>query len=147
MNREEHRIVGGIAGGGAVLAREMQDTGLVRIDRLFGGVLGGISGSELPDRIELPTNPNHRGTFHSAGTGALLLYTWRDLVYVSDELMLLRDQALSKAQGADDFWSQLLYILGGLACGVVSGMVLGMPAGYISHLALDSTTPKSLPLI
>jgi hypothetical protein len=47
----------------------------------------------------------------------------------------------------DDAWGCFWSVLRGVLCGVASGIVLGLPAGYLSHLALDSTTPKSIPLM
>lgn len=135
--RDEHDEFGTIIGGvGAVLnallhghAQSLADVVVVAA----GGALGGRLGSALPDIIEPATSPHHRSTGHSlavgglvAGKGVPAVATWkRDLMRTSPP----NDQA-----------ARMLRLFAG-------AMAVGAPVGYVSHLALDATTPKGLPLL
>ena len=74
----------------------------------------------LPDLFEPAVNPNHRQLFHSVAMfGAIGYGMWK----------------LNHWKPEDD-WQRLLRVLG-----LVGG------AAYLSHLARDAFTAKSLPMI
>ena len=75
----------------------------------------------LPDILEPALNPNHRRFFHSVGFSGLLGYG----LY----------QLHQKWQPQDEVEK------------VIKNMALIAGSAYLIHLAMDSTTPKSLPLI
>lgn len=83
------------------------------------GGLGALCGS-LPDLIEPATNPHHRQFFHSVAFGIIVFEGLRR-VY--------------KWQPNDD-WQRL-----------ARGITLIAGGAYLVHLAMDSTTPRSLPLL
>jgi hypothetical protein len=82
-----------------------------------GGYGLGSLAGTLPDIIEPATSPNHRKTFHSYG--AMVAVTW-------GTIKLATDTDLSHE---------------------VKTAVTVAGASYLSHLALDSETPKGLPII
>jgi len=113
----EHAIAGGIVGltcylGNSNLTKNKPSL----IGVLVASTLGGIAGL-LPDIIEPPNNPNHRGLFHSASVGGLLTY-------------LLKDVAKSNTIRQE---------------GKLISAIFGL--GYLSHLFMDSSTKKGLPII
>jgi membrane-bound metal-dependent hydrolase YbcI (DUF457 family) len=75
----------------------------------------------LPDILEPAFNPNHRQFFHSFGFAGLLGYC----LY----------QLHQKWQPQDDDEK------------LIKNVALIAGSAYLIHLAMDSTTPKSLPLI
>ncbi len=81
--------------------------------------LGSLCGS-LPDLIEPATNPHHRQFFHSVAFGLLALEGLRRIYRWQPEDDLNR---------------------------AVRGLTLIAGGAYLIHLAMDSTTPMSLPLV
>ncbi len=55
-------------------------------------------------------------------------------------------RALRTAPGLDGL-TRLLYGLAELFWCMATGFLNGLPAGYVSHLALDAFTPRGLPLL
>lgn len=83
----------------------------------WGLVVGGIIGGLVPDRLEPPVDPNHRGTFHSVGSGVGLAFG---------------TSLLSKATSNHKF---------------ISGFIHGLTVGYILHLVSDAMTPAGIRII
>lgn len=117
MNKIEHLITGALAGVGMYLAHRkfmnLQPNLGGTIFSAIGGAIGGI----LPDVLEPPTNPNHRGPCHSVAAGVAVV-TGGQQLFASQQVPLEIKEGLAP-----------------------------FLAGYVSHLLLDSTTPKSLPLL
>ena len=146
-NGKTHLAVG-IASGGAyaALARNRTQDNDWLLD-LLAGMVGGYIGAKLPDILEPATSSWHRDFFHSFAVGAgTVAYTpgWLGQVeehahqqIVQNQLNLrwISDpQQRTKTEISILFWRFLVPFLRGLI------------AGYVSHLALDATTPRSLPL-
>jgi inner membrane protein len=88
----------------------------------FAAVVAGLAASvltKLPDLLEPATSPHHRQFFHSIAFAALLVAT------------LYKLHQWDAHEPADKLWKGL-------------GMIT--IAGYLTHLGLDATTTKSLPL-
>ena len=83
----------------------------------LGGAGIGAVAGVLPDIIEPATNPNHRKLFHSVLTGAAVTYG----MYKGNTSENLNHEAKTT-----------INIVG---------------SAYLSHLVLDSGTPKGLPII
>lgn len=114
----------------------------------IGGILGGLAGSRLPDIFDPPTSPNHRGLAHGVLTtsgGTYVIWEW--LKQLQDWLRTQADELAAERQGqltdAERLWNQLLEWL----YRMIAGAIMGLVAGYTSHLALDFTTRKGLPLV
>ena len=116
MNRNNHKIAGALAGAGVHLAHKSR-TGQqpTFFGTLFAALAGSIGGT-IPDDLEPPDNPNHRGPCHSVSAGIALLRQW---------------QRLSESGNIPPH---------------VKDILESTYAGYMSHLLLDATTPKGLPL-
>jgi membrane-bound metal-dependent hydrolase YbcI (DUF457 family) len=107
---------------------------------------GGYVGAKLPDLLEPPVGSWHRDFVHSltAGVGTVALapdwfrqledYARRQIT--QHQFIVLRTvnpQERSRAELAVLFWRLVIPFLRGVL------------AGYVSHLALDAATPRSLP--
>ncbi len=117
-NGTTHRL-GAFATVATLSAVEEKRRGQATLRPLLDGAAGAILTS-LPDKLEPANNPNHRQFFHSVVFAAGVGYlTYRAY----------------KWQPTED-WEQIvrwLAIIGGVA--------------YLTHLALDACTAKSLPLV
>lgn len=120
MNGTAHTVAGGIAGGTLALAviDVLEDeTPLALLAAIGGGIIGG----KLPDKIEPAyRNPNHRQAFHSVAVLGGVGWSIK---------------ALTDWHPEAPFDRLLKYFL------------LGLAAGYASHLLMDSVTQKSIPMI
>lgn len=136
MNRAAHVNAGVICGLSAAVALANRDDQADVFLEGIGGILGGWLGGRLPDMLEPATSPDHRATFHSltVGGGGNALAIPRLMDLQADVRARARECA---AEGED--WHAL-------ALNILAGVVVAVPAGYVSHLLLDSTTPKSLPI-
>lgn len=121
-NFKTHAVVGVIAGLGVTIYEHQK---LIEEDpnadfdftQMIINMGAGFVGAILPDKLEPAYNPNHRSNCHSITLAGLNIYGI-DMVNDFDRL----DPRLK---------SGLKAFLG----------------GYLSHLVLDFTTPKSLPII
>jgi hypothetical protein len=115
-------------------------------------MIGGLIGGKAPDSQYIDPSslgPNHRRFGHS----------WAMLgthVYVADAVTsawekLFRERAdeaawrLANCQTLSDI-ERLLLVFQEVAWRVTTGLLAGFIAGYVSHLALDAFTAKSLPV-
>jgi membrane-bound metal-dependent hydrolase YbcI (DUF457 family) len=66
-NKKEHLVLGASA---ALIAEAFRQYAQARpsLENLLLAAFGGAVGSLLPDAIEPPTHPNHRGPFHSSAS-------------------------------------------------------------------------------
>jgi len=121
-----------------------------RLLETAGAVCGGCLGSRIPDLIEPAIGFNHWGFAHSltagAGTTGIslvgVLRTRNCMRALGEEMFeLSRDDDLAAP------W-QYFATLGGMLMYVIAGVVVGAPAGYVSHLVLDQVRSKSnLPVL
>lgn len=116
-DRKVHTVVGGVAGGIGYLI--LRDIDFEELDflDLVAASVGGILGGIVPDFIDPPNNPNHRAFAHSWIGGG------GSNVAIFEWINSLNLHPTFK-------W-------------FLRGLILG----YLSHLILDSTTPKGLPII
>lgn len=117
------------------------------------GVVGGSAlGGLLPDAIEPGTSSWHRKSFHSvaafAGTSSLTvnppeqLTAWREaLRQRARALQVQRERLPANHPQRMDLW------LSEMACSLLAGATIGLPAGYASHLLKDAGSPRGLPPI
>ncbi|RKH69069.1 hypothetical protein D7X96_15935 [Corallococcus interemptor] len=102
----------------------------------------------MPDIIEPAIHSHHRSTFHSLTTASAV--TYGALQKKVDLPAMLRNEAAlvhqrvaaTQANGNSAFLDQLLELF----LHFLAGAAAGTAAGYVSHLACDATTPRSIPL-
>jgi membrane-bound metal-dependent hydrolase YbcI (DUF457 family) len=113
-----HRVVAGTVIGTAIAYKESQ-AGQSTVLPIAGGGLGTLFGT-LPDILEPADHPNHRQFFHSFVFAGALGYTGFKLYKWKPE----------------EPWQEIVRMIGLIAIGA-----------YLIHLAMDSTTPRSLPVV
>lgn len=113
-----------------------------------GGLVGGMGGGLLPDWIDTPCSPRHRAEAHSMSITGTASY------FIREQLPTwqagLRDEAQRYAQlreASPSLLPQIGYGALELIFRFLAGLLAGLLAGYASHLALDSLTPSSLPIL
>ena len=113
-----------------------------------GGALGGVGGGILPDAVDRPTSPRSRAAAHSmAITGTVGYFLNEQLPEWQDRLRSRGHQYAELRAASPHPLSQIGYSLLEFLCYFLSGALAGLLAGYGSHLALDSLTPSSLPIL
>jgi membrane-bound metal-dependent hydrolase YbcI (DUF457 family) len=118
VNAREHRIASALAL--AAISASSTEESKERLPNALAASIGGYCFGTLPDFLEPATSPNHRQFFHSLAFAGILgygLYRLYNWVPETPEQGIIR------------------------AVGLVAG------GAYLIHLALDSTTRRSLPLI
>lgn len=122
-NFKTHAFAGAAAGRGVTIwehrkIKEKDPNAELDIWKLLINVCAGIAGAILPDKFEPALNPNHRAFFHSLTSGGGVAYS-------------IKKVATEPASIHSDLrYPAFAFLL-----------------GYCSHLVLDGTTPKGLPLI
>ena len=136
MNRSAHDLAGGVAGLLSTLIATVQAQRPLDLAELLGCWAGGVLGARLPDTLEPATNPHHRQAAHAvvvtAGAWAILVPKLRDL---EGRCRVYAAQMDSVAP----LWA--------LGARLLAGILRGLLPGYVSHMALDATTPMGLPLL
>lgn len=149
MARRRTHIAAGMVSGAVMAAYAgRREVGPHRVIEVVGGALGGALGAVVPDLLEPAINSWHRSLAHSyitAGMGIAVLpqriTAWQE--YCRSEAGRHEDLC---AMAADD-WGRFGHALWALLSLILSGLAVGLAVGYASHLALDLTTPRGLPLL
>jgi membrane-bound metal-dependent hydrolase YbcI (DUF457 family) len=146
--RRTHLVVGVAAGAAGAAYRSRRGTTRVRVAETLGGGIGGAVGGLLPDYLEPAVNSWHRSVCHSYATvcvGAAkvpnVLSQWE--AYCRRQAEIHDQLAASCKNDCQHAWHVLCALLWRMA----SRFVVGVAAGYLSHLALDQLTPRGLPLL
>ena len=120
-----------------------------QIYEAVGALFGGYWGSRLPDIFEpANNNPHHRALAHSLSTGAAISVTaveaanaWTKFFREKAERFANQRQTMGSPE-VNKITSGVLEALLRIAAGVGPGLI----AAYMSHLALDACSRRSLPL-
>lgn len=119
------------------------------VPEAIGGAIGGLVGAWLPDALDPPNHPNHRGVGHSCVSLTGVSYLTANALPAVQRLRaraeILRKQA--DLVRLDEPMRALLLDLAAFLVLVLAGAITGMGVGYASHLLMDCTTSKGLPLI
>lgn len=76
-NRDVHGPVGAVSGGAYALYMSSGQSPWHVAAETAGGAVGGYAGGILPDVIDTPEHPHHRGFFHP-GVATRYLEGWAD---------------------------------------------------------------------
>jgi hypothetical protein len=140
-NRKAHAAAG--AGSGLVVACNdlPRLTPAEQLVYLAGAALGGAVGGCLPDILEPATSPNHRQACHGVvPVGTVAIFIRNTLPTAAKELL----QRAEWVKGSNPKHAGMT--LERMAWLFAAGFVKGLGPGYLSHLVLDSCTPRGLPL-
>ena len=137
-NRKTHERVGMVTGMVAASVFVPEQPGWYSAASILGGLLGGKGGGLLPDRLDLPTSPNHRGPAHGVlPVGTVLKALGQGYLSLFTQLVELAELEPADRNGSIN-WDKVLYLF-------LAGLMAGFAAGYGSHLLLDLGTPMGLP--
>jgi len=147
-SRDMHVLFGTIAGAAvAGLVAHDQQLHHVVIE-VMGGALGGWVGAQVPDWVEPAIHSYHRSTFHSVATATASVGAARR--HGGAALSFLRTKANefeARLQTEQDPLRRLGDAIVVALLRLLAGALSGLLSGYLSHLALDATTPRSIPLL
>ncbi len=147
-NRKVHLAVGVPAGVIGSLVSAQRQPLRDRFLEGVGGGLGAVGGSLFPDAVDVPDSPNHRGIAHGALPLAGLAYVGvKNLRGAQDYLRTQADRFALLCRSEADPLLSLIYGLIEVILRVLAGAVVGFAVGYASHVALDLTTPRSVPVV
>lgn len=118
-NASAHALGTALTAGLAHVAHELRRNQAITAAPFGTAILGSLMGS-LPDLIEPATNPHHRQFFHGLLFAAAVAYVTKQLY--DREAVEPRDQLIRYA-----------------------GLLIG--GCYLTHLAMDFCTRRSLPLV
>jgi hypothetical protein len=147
-NGKTHRRAGAVTGGTVALHRARLQPPLHQLLEAAGGTVGGTIGGALPDLLEPATSPWHRSVSHSWVAGASVASFFENLDRWERTCRARAEHycRCKSTPGLDPVW-RLLYALAELCWRVAAGVAAGLLSGYLSHLALDAMTPRSIPVI
>lgn len=143
-NRKTHVNTGMLAGALASLVVQTKN-GQLNVPEFAGTILGGTAGGRLPDVVDPPDSPNHRGFGHSPASAL-------GLCGITEAAILKLRKTLSPLLShADRYIATGYEIPSELAVKIAAyrlliGFATGVSAGNISHLLLDSSTPAGIKL-
>ncbi len=144
-NREAHQVAGGAAGSILAGLWAARRSGRVDPAVTIGGLLGGLIGACIPDSLDPPDSPNHRGVGHSlalAGTIGAGCSTSLPILIAN----AVRTKEEVNAYVAQGLAVPLLVGLRRQLALIALGVALGVTAGVASHLVLDGETPDGIRL-
>lgn len=147
-NRSVHLPTSGAAGAFFAFHNAPRSSGSHTTQEVIGGLIGGLVGGLLPDLLDPPLHPGHRAMAHAllpVGLGAAIslknLNTWQSWVRCqADQFLLLRMRCLDPILAG-------AYLLLEWVLRMIAGLLAGLIAGYVTHVALDFTTPRCLPVL
>lgn len=147
-----HKFVGAASGVVYAAYKAGDQPGL--LVEAIGGGFGGYLASMIPDKLEPAVSSWHRGPFHSFTTGGLVMSASSVL---ADWATACRQEA-EKYRTTQTVWNSatggftpapqnLLQLLAEWFWSFLAGLLNGLSAGYLSHLALDAFTPRGVPFV
>jgi uncharacterized membrane protein YfcA len=159
-NRRTHELVGTTTGIVCAAYRARNQNPRNQFLETVGGAVGGYLGSTFADYLEPAISSWHRGAAHSAGTGAMVLFSvdhlakWEAFCRKKAEqyaaipmVPVVNPQGIAFVPAQLSPLAQLLRTVAELFWRFLAGFPAGFATSYLSHLALDAATPRSIPLL
>lgn len=146
--RKTHTQVGAVSGATTAFLLSQGQSPENRFLECIGGAIGGHCGGQAPDIIDPPTWPGHRSTAHSYAVGTITISKANAMIssWQNHFRWLAKEFELKKEQQESDL-GRIIYGLLEIFSTIAVGFVPGLLAGYVSHLVLDGSTKKGLPII
>ena len=146
MNGKAHATIGLFAGAGTGIALSLGANRRPAFAEVCGWAVGGVGGAKLPDMLEPATHPGHRKVCHS-GTVLAADFAFLQSGTLKSSIQYLRDEATKqRAKSLTDPNNAIWHSIAALIFEFLAGLLPAIPAGYVSHLLADLTTPCGLPI-
>lgn len=147
-NRDVHLQVGAVSGAAYATYHAWGQPGPHVLAEAAGGLVGGIGGGLFPDWIDTPCSPRHRAEAHSMSiTGTVGHFMNQQLPQWQANLRAEAQRYAQLRAASPAPLPTIRYAVLEFILRFLSGLLAGLLAGYASHLALDSLTPSSLPIL
>lgn len=147
-NGRTHRIAGATIGGVTAACYSREIGGAPLVAELLGGSIGGYLTSGLPDTIDPPTSPSHRGIGHSAALASLVAKFGKENLAGLQRLLRQEADGFHRLYTeTEDTMLRAGYWFLRLGYHFVAGLLAGLIAGFLSHDALDLFSPAGLPIL
>ena len=148
-NRDVHLRVGAVSGAAyATYHTWGGQPGSYVLAEAAGRLVGGIGGGLFPDWIDTPCSPRHRAEAHSMSiTGTVGYFMNQQLPQWQANLRAEAQRYAQLRAASPAPLPTIRYAVLEFILRFLSGLLAGLLAGYASHLALDSLTPSSLPIL
>ena len=147
-NRPVHIATSTPAGAGYALYKAYDQNGLARILETAGGAFGGYLGGILPDSIDPPSHPGHCAFAHGFCPVVASTVVWnQDIDDWQNHFRQLADQHAYWRARSTDFAASAWHACAEWVFRLLSGFLAGIGAGYLTHVVLDSATPRCLPFV
>lgn len=144
---DEHKRVGGPVGSMTALCFAWEQPGALALVEALGGWWAGELAASLPDVIEPGTSSHHRGPAHSVTLATLGGVTaFQSTRNLQSELRSAGRECFHAVQSSPSGLQRFALGAFGLMFHLAAGAVPAVPAGYLSHVALDAGTPRGVPL-
>jgi membrane-bound metal-dependent hydrolase YbcI (DUF457 family) len=148
MDGKTHKQVGLLVGLGSVGVYRFAERKMPRLGEIAGAAFGGMLGAGMPDILEPATSSYHRGIAHGVATSAAgVAGAFKVLQDLRPRLDAKADELRARAAASENGLQRLLLALGALLVDFLNGLATGFVPGYVSHVTLDATTPRGIPLI
>lgn len=146
-NRAIHVGIGAAAGGATAYWRS-QGRPEDRLLESIGGTLTGAWSGTWADLFEPAYTPHHRGPAHAIVPNAVVWSIYGgNVAAIQQGLRLRADEYLARSYQTDSTLEFVIDQFLSLICRLLAGAVVGIPAGYLSHVALDALTPMGVGFI
>lgn len=138
-NREDHDQFGAALSALVALLRSdaEKDSPMDVVLRVTAAYLGGKIGAKVPDWLEPAVSSWHRKTAHSIVAGATIFEITRRKIDAWEDHCRTKQEEARAADNQADVWFWA----------AASGFAIAIAIGYVSHLVLDSQTPRGIPWI
>jgi hypothetical protein len=116
---------------------------------MIGAAIGGATATRWPDVLEPANHPRHRKVAHSWTVGFGVLGTAPENVRAW-EAACRNLSTWAATRGADMARApaeRALFRVVALVASILAGLLVGIAAGYLSHLVLDGLDPSGLPML
>jgi hypothetical protein len=159
-DRRTHQLVGIATSTACAAYRARNQNPRHQLPEIAGGAVGGYLGSTFADYLEPAISSWHRGSAHSAGTGAMVFWLvdqlteWETFCRRRAEecaaipmVAVLTPQGIVFVPAQLSRLEQLFRNMAELFWRFLAGVPTGFATSYLSHLTLDAATPRSIPLL
>lgn len=142
-NRDVHMVTSGLAGLGYSLYQSRAEQDGAKLTEALGGLSGGAIGGRMPDLLDPPTSPRHRGRAHSIAAAGICVQLCSSRLPEAQQWCRLRadEYARRRTIAAVGSWEEVTLAVAEFFFRWLAGATAGLLAGYMTHLALDAGTP------